>query len=388
MITLSEADKQYMQQIWDKIDKKMQKVSVRSYDKFPYTSVDGVHNDLKRSWLDWWTNGFWGGMMWILYAQTGNEQYKKTAIHAEDDLRRIFTERAEGLHHDVGFMWNITSGVHYRLEGDMQAKNDLLLAAFALSSRFNIKGNFIRAWNDVTGKNKGWVIVDSMMNIPMLYHASKITGDERFADIAKAHANKTMQYHIRPDGSVKHIVSYDPETGEYIEEFGGQGYGVGSAWSRGQAWALYGFALNYIYTKDEAYLNTAKKVANYFISCLSAEPDFLPLCDFRAPKEPLLYDATAGCCAACGLIEIANCVDEYEKQVYLQAAIKLIKAMTDRFVDFSEDTDSLVNFGTEAYHKKEGDHTRHHIPMIYGDYFYIEAIYKLVNEKQDDMLFW
>ena len=114
------------------------------------------------------------------------------------------------------------------------------------------------------------------------------------------------------------------------------------------------------------------------------DKDYLPLCDFRSPNTPVIYDSTAGACAAAGLIEIANCVSEHEKPLYLNAAIKLLKSMTDNFVDFSEYTDALTTHGTEAYHNEK---TRH-IPIIYGDYFYIEAIYKLINEKKDDMLFW
>ena len=140
--------------------------------------------------------------------------------------------------------------------------------------------------------------------------------------------------------------------------------------------------LSYIHSGEAKYLNTAKKVANYFISCILGEKDYLPLCDFRSPKEPVIYDSTAGCCAACGLIELANCVGEYEKDLYLDAAIKILKAITDKFVDFSEESDPLVLYGTERYTNGI------HIPIIYGDYFYIEAIYKLINEKKNDMLLW
>lgn len=383
MITLSCEEKKYFEDIWNKIDKKMQKVAVRSYDKIPYTAVDGVHDDRSETDMGWWTNGFWGGMMWILYQQTGNEQYKKTALNAEEKLRKVLEEQADCLHHDVGFMWNITSGVHYRIDGDKKALNDELLAAFSLAARFNIKGNYIRAWNTWPDEdNKGWAIIDCMMNIPLLHRVSKITGDERFSAIANAHADKTMENHVRPDGSVRHIVEYNPETGEFVRERGGQGYGVGSSWSRGQAWALYGFALNYIHSGDVKHLDTAKRVANYFISCVLSEKDCLPVCDFRSPAEPIIYDSTAGCCAACGLIELANCVDESEKQLYLNAAIKILKAVTDRFADFSEESDPLILDGTEAYNRG------HHMPIIYGDYFYAEAVYKLINEKNGDMLMW
>lgn len=384
MISLSVEDKKYFEDIWKKIDKKLKKVSVRSFDKIPYTAKDGVHDDKKHE-VDRWTNGFWPGLMWIMYVGTKDEQYMKTAVNAENMMRKSLTEHTDLLHHDVGFMWNISSGVHYRLTGDYQAKCDELMAANALMGRFNLKGNFIRAWNPWGGReHKGWAIIDCMMNLPLLYRATEITNDERYSYIAKAHADKTLQYHLREDGSVKHIVSYDFNNGDFIEDFGGQGYEKGSSWSRGQAWGLYGFTLSYIHTKDERYLDAAKKIANYFIANLSNEKDFLPLCDFRSPQEPVIYDSTAGACAACGLIELVSLVGEYEKPLYLNAAIKVLKAMTEKFVDFSEDTDPLLLFGTEQYHTENGIH----IPIIYGDYFYAEAIYKMINEKKDDMLFW
>jgi len=379
---ISSEDKKWFSDIWEKIDRKMQKVAVRSFDKIPYTAQNGVHDDKKDVKSDWWTNGFWGGMMWILYAQTKNGQYMKTAINSENILRKVLYERTDRLDHDVGFMWNISSGVHYRLTGDYQAKCDELMAANALAGRFNLKGNFIRAWNG--DMHKGWAIIDCMMNLPLLYRASEITGDERFTYIAKAHADKTLKHHLREDGSVKHIVSYDFNNGDYIEEFGGQGYKKGSSWSRGQAWGLYGFVLSYIHTKEEKYLDVAKRIANYFIVNLSNEKEFLPLCDFRAPKEPVIYDSTAGVCAASGLIELAAIVSEYEKPLYMNAAIKLLKAITEKFVDFSEETDPLVLYGTESYHSEKGIH----IPIIYGDYFYVESIYKLINEEKDRILFW
>ncbi|MBR0276925.1 MAG: glycoside hydrolase family 88 protein [Clostridia bacterium] len=385
MINISTEDKRYFEKVFEKIDVKMQKVAVRSFNKIPYTAKNGIHDDKNLVDIEWWTNGFWPGLMWMMYVQTHNEQYKKTAINAEDLLRRALHTNISGISHDVGFMYDISTGVHYRLTGERQAQADTMLAANLLAGRFNIKGNYIRAWNNRKGApdKSGWAIIDCMMNLPLLYRMSEIVDDERYTNIAKAHADKTMQYHIREDGSVKHIVSYDRHTGDLIEDFGGQGYGLGSSWSRGQAWALYGFVLSYIHTNDKKYLDTAKKVANYFISCLSEEKDYLPLCDFRAPKEPVIYDSTAGACAACGLIEIANCAGEYEKSLYLNAAIKLLKAMTEKFTDFSEDTDPVLLYGTESYHTENP-----HIPIIYGDYFYIEAIYKLINEKKDDMLFW
>ena len=141
---------------------------------------------------------------------------------------------------------------------------------------------------------------------------------------------------------------------------------------------MYGFILSYIHTGKQEYLDTAKRVAHYFISCVC--DDFLPKCDFRAPAEPVIYDTTAGACAACGLLEIANCVPEYEKPTYLRAAMNMLRAMEAGFCDWTEKEQSILQGGSEAYHR-----SKHHIPIIYGDYYFAEAIYKL---KGFDMLFW
>ena len=205
----------------------------------------------------------------------------------------------------------------------------------------------------------------------MLHWASKEIDDTRFSKIAVRYADMAMRDHVRPDGSVNHIVVHDPDQADtVIETKGGQGYGVGSCWSRGASWALYGFVLSYIHTKDQKYLDTAKKVAHYFIMNLEAN-GWKALCDFRSPESPVIYDSSAACIAACGLIEIAKNVPEYEKDIYLKAAINTLKALDAEFCDYSENEDSIVLKGTAMYT------AGHHIPLVYADYFYTEAILKL-----------
>ena len=226
----------------------------------------------------------------------------------------------------------------------------------------------------------GRVIIDCMMNIPLLYWASDETGDPRYQYVAMSHADTTMKTHLRADGSVHHMVDLDIVTGEPVEAFGGQGYELGSSWSRGQSWALYGYVLSYIHTQKQVYLDAAKRVAHYFIANIAEYA--VPLCDFRAPKEPVIYDTTAGACAACGLIEIAKNVPEHEQPLYMKAALRILKALEKDFCDWSDKEDSILQKGTEAYHSPDSSK---HIPIIYGDYFFTEAIYKL---KGFDMLFW
>lgn len=267
-------------------------------------------------------------------------------------------------------MWNISSGMDYRITGDETQRNRFLIAANHLMGRFNVDAGFLRAWNG--GDNvKGWAIIDCMMNIPLLYRASEEVGDKRFSMVANIHADKTMKYHVRQDGSCNHINEYNPDTGEFIKSHTGQGYAEDSSWSRGQAWGLYGFALAYKYTKKMEYLDTAKKIAHYFISCVR-QSNWIPLCDFKQPKEDKLYDTTAGACAACGLLEIADFVPENEKELYVDAAQNMLYAL-EKQCDWSQTEDSILQNGTEAYSRG------HHMPIIYGDYFFAEGIYRLMG---------
>lgn len=378
-------NKAWIDEVWSKLDNKVSKVAVKSREKIPYTTVNGVHDDKQGDKITWWTNGFWGGLMWVMYAGTESEankaEYKATADRAEILMDKAFEDMTK-LHHDVGFMWHISSGASYKLTGNKASRNRDILAAMTLASRYNLRGDFIRSWNGQ--QQAGWTIIDCMMNIPQLYWASEQIGDDRFKQIAVHYADMAMEDHVRPDGSVNHIVSHDLETGDVIETFGGQGYGVGSTWSRGEAWALYGFILTYIHTKDEKYLDVAKKVANYTIANLAAD-DWLPLVDYRAPEAPVMHDSTAGAITACGLIEIAKHVPENEQKMYITAAIKLLKAMEKEWCNWSDDEDAVLMKGTERYIIANDGEKGLHIPIIYGDFFFAEAILKL---RGSDFLPW
>lgn len=368
----AQKDKDFICGVWEKLDKKLSVVAKRSKEKIPYTTVNGVHDDRKGDRITWWTNGFWPGLMWLMYCGTKKEVYKETAQCAEEHLDKAF-ENFDDLHHDVGFMWHISAGVDYRVTGNKKSRARNLYAASILASKYNPAGQFIRAWN--------WdpcvAIIDCMMNIPLLYWASDEIGDSRFKQIAMRHADTTMQNHVRPDGSVKHIVHYDSDTGEYIKCEGGQGYDENSSWSRGQAWGLHGFVLSYIHTGKTEYLDTAKKIAHYFISCICND-GYIPRADFRSPEEPLLYDTTAGACAACGLLELSRNVPALEGKLYYDAALKILRVLDERFCNYSTDEDSVLQMGTELWtNDPERMKKVTHLPIIYGDYYFTEAIYKL-----------
>ncbi len=365
----------WIEDMFAKIDAKMSKVTLRSANQL----VDGVDAEGRHRKIGAtaWTSGFWGGLNYLLYNWTKNEDYLTTARNCE----RLMDEGLKNfarLHHDVGFQWHICSGASYRLTGDESSKIRNFYAATMLSSRFIPSGGFIRAWNGTWRElpTDGLTIIDCLMNIPLLYWASREFGDDRFKQIAMSHADMALRDHVRPDGSVNHIVEHDRATGEMIKSYGGQGYCDGSSWSRGQAWAVYGLVLSYIHTGEQRYLDGAKKVAHYFIA--NCCDDWLPRVDFRAPSEPVYYDATAGACTACGLIEIAKAVGEHEGGMYMNAAINILKAMGEKFVDLDPETDALLGYGTSSYPIGDAK-VKLHENITYGDYFYVEAMLKLMG---------
>ena len=367
----------WIEQVFCQLDEKLSRTAVKSRYKIPYTTVNGEHDDVSKIEISRWTNGFWGGLMWLMYSATGKEDYLLTAKNSEKLLDGCFYE-FDGLHHDVGFMWHLVSGASYRLTGDKDSRTRNLIAAMMLASRYNIKGEFIRAWSAPFGKEstEGWTIIDCLMNIPLLYWASRELGDDRFKYIAVKQADLSVRDHLRADGTVNHIVVHDPKNaGVVLETKGGQGYRVGSCWSRGQSWAVYGLTLSFIHTGDKKYLQAAKRAADVFIE-QTQKTDWLPRSDFDQPAEPQKWDSTAGAIAACGMIEIAKNSDtEEEQEKYLSAAINILKAMNDKWCDWSKECDSILQMGSEAYNYGEQKN------IIYGDFFFTEAILKLKGSK-------
>lgn len=349
--------------------------SQRLGEGIPYLPAeDGKYDDIGARDIAWWTNGFFAGTLWQLYSYTKNEAFRRHAEVIEERLDQAMDE-FYGLHHDVGFMWLHTSVANYRITENEKAKLRGLKAANMLAGRYNPKGQFIRAWND---DKTGWAIIDCLLNIPLLYWATEETGDPRFKEIAMNHADTVEKYVIRKDGSSGHIASFDPATGEFIELIGGQGYDGQSAWSRGQSWALYGFTLSYKHTQKELYLETALRVANYFIANVE-QTNNIPRVDFKAPVIDQDTDTSAALIASCGLLELASVLPPYQGQMYKQAAENIIQAVIENFADFGNEIDGIVAGGAVAYHEPEGMNTR----LIYSDYYLVEALLRLENKQVD-----
>lgn len=360
---------------WEKLEKKLSAEEKRIGSDMPYIPVNGRYEDMGEKALTWWTNGFWGGILWQMYHATGEKRYAQTAERLEIRFDKAL-EAYEGVDHDLGFMWLHTAVADYRQTHNPQSKIRGLHAAALLASRFQPQGNYFQAWN----QGPSVAIIDCVMNLPLLYWGSEVTGNPSWKQLAMRHADMAMEYILRPDGSSNHIVVFDLETGEVLDKPGGQGYAKGSAWTRGQSWAIYGMALSYRYTGKEEYLDAAKRSAHYFIAN-AAMNDFDVVIDFRAPKEPVYYDNTAAACAACGLLELSEHVSEYEKELYVSAAVKLLQRLTERFCNWNEEEDGILTHGSARYDRASD----REVPIIYGDYFLLEGVLRLLEK---DFLIW
>lgn len=356
----------------DQVALKVERLAGRSPQAAPHVSAKGVYDELK---VDQWISGFWPGLLWLVYGMTGKESLREEAWGWDEKIEKCFLQDNH-FHHDVGFQFLPTAVIKYKLTGDEDAKRRGLAAANFLAGRFNVKGGFLRAWPNKNGQNTaGWAIIDCMMNLSLLFWASEVTEDPRYRHMAVAHADTAAKSFIREDGSARHVVVFDPETGECKEFLGGQGYAPESAWSRGQAWALYGFANTYRYTGDVKYLHLAQRVAHYFLSCLPE--DSVPHWDFRAPNlegEP--RDTSAGAIALSGLLDLAEYVSPEEGWVYRRAAEKMMLSLSDAYSTWDRpDYEGILLEATG--HKPAGANIN--VSLIYGDYYYTEALAKLLG---------
>lgn len=379
--SLKEEDRIWAVETAARFEKKLDSVANRSAKKIPARAINGVHDNKADGGvynvddgLCWWTNGFWAGMLWQAFHSTGKAHYAEAARFTEEKLDACFSDGFLGLHHDVGFMWLPSAVADYRCTKDTAARRRGLHAANLLAGRYNPAG-FIRAWNDIPGQSsdtRGWVIVDSMFNIPLLYWASEETGDPRFAAIAARHADTVAKNFVRPEGSVRHIVELDPATGTFVRDYGGQGYAQGSSWTRGQTWGLYGFVMSFKHTGAVRYLALAQKIAEYFIAHIPADGR-IPV-DFCQPAAPAYYDDIAAAVAACGLIELAGLVPDRAEE-YLAPALRLLHHLDDT-TDWSSDTDGFLQNCSADYHG-----ALHNVNYTYGDYFFYEALLKLTGQE-------
>jgi unsaturated chondroitin disaccharide hydrolase len=262
-----------------------------------------------------WTTSFFTGMALISWIETENDQLIDSVLAMEPLYQAKVGEHAADTMHDLGFLYSLYSVALYKLTGDPRQRALGLRAADVFADRYIPDGGYLRAWgrmDEMDTEHAGIAIIDCMMNLPLLFWASEETGDPRFKDIAIRHSDTTLERFMRDDDSVFHAYRFDPATGAPLHGDNYCGHSSDSHWSRGTAWAIYGFAMSHRYTGDRRYMDAALRLSRKFISLLDEE--IVPIWDFRAPLNCRAHDrdSSAAAIAACGFqeIEAAGCADD------------------------------------------------------------------------------
>jgi unsaturated chondroitin disaccharide hydrolase len=343
---------------------------------FPRTYEEGV---LKLVPGRDWTSGFFPGNLWMMYELTGDEKWKEEALQFTLPLE---AEKWNGKTHDMGFKMFCSFGHALRYSNNSEYRDILIQSAKTLSTRFNPVVGCIRSWDHNTDKWVFPVIIDNMMNLELLLWAAKETGNENFKEIAIQHALTTMKNHFRDDNSSYHVIDYDPETGEVLHRQTHQGFAHESAWSRGQAWGLYGFTMMYRETGMDEFLIQAEKIAGYILSQEGIQQGNMPYWDFNAPNIPNEpYDASAGAIIAAALFELDG-FSETNGQ-YRKVAQKLLATLmsSDFLAPVGENKGFLLKHSTGSKpHDSEVD-----VPLVYADYYFLEAIIRNKNMVKTNM---
>lgn len=326
-----------------------------------------------------WTSGFFPGVLWFLYEQTGSEQWIK---EAEQFTLNIEKEKFNGTTHDMGFKVYCSFGTGYRLTNNEHYKQVIIQSAKTLATRFNPVVGTLRSWDHNRDRYKFPVIIDNMLNLELLFAATQLTGDSSFHKIAVSHANTTLQNHFRPEYSTYHVIDYDTATGKVIGRKTHQGYSDASSWARGQAWALYGYTMCYRFTKDPAYLKQAENVAGFLFNHPRMPKDLVPYYDYDAPDIPnAARDASAAALHASALYELS--LYSSNGAYFKQKADETLKSLTDNYRSpVGENKGFLLLRSTgSAPSKSEVD-----VPLIYADYYYLEALLRSKKLKEGKQL--
>lgn len=347
-----------------------------------------------------WTPGFFPGSLWYAYEFSREPALKKQAIQWTEKLEPLkdFTE-----HHDLGFMMYCSFGNAYRLTGDVRYKEYLVQAARSLSTRFDQKVGCIKSWNTF----RSWhgdqlyrypVIIDNMMNLELLFFATKMTGDSSFYRTAVTHANTTLKNQFRKDYSSYHVICYDTATGKVLAKETAQGYADNSTWARGQAWAIYGYTMAYRETKDPKYLKAAMGMADWYILNKNLPADMVPYWDFNfkdkgytpgvnsyANKSSLEHrDASAAAITASGLLELSVYTGK-KGRTYRDAAVKMLHSLAGPEYKATEGQNGnflLKHCVGSIPHQTEID-----VPLVYADYYFLEALHRYGQILKGEGLF-
>ncbi len=341
--------------------------NLRALEEFPESFQQGAWKPIeKERAAGHWVDGFWTGLLWLAYAHTGDPSLRAGAERWTNKLAHMKTSTGT---HDLGFIFYLSHVLAGRLTNDAAWFDNAMEAAYTLIKRYNPRGEYLQAWDD-DGIRKwaGRTNIDLMMNLALLYWASDRAGDAEPADIATQHARASRLALVRGDGSTAHVADFDPDSGLLIRREQYQGYSHDSCWSRGQAWALYGFATCYRHTGIPAFLTTAGALADYTIRHLPA--DLVPFWDYNSPHIPDTYrDSSAAAVTVCGLLELAA-VDSKNAPRWTEFAKRILDSLCENYlIRNAGGPSSLLRDGARSVPANLMEHG-----LIYGDYYFLEAL--------------
>lgn len=354
-----------------KLDNNMEKFGVN----FPSSASNNLVYEITEN--KEWTSSFWTGMLWLAYELTQNQKYTSLAQEHLKSFERRLNERIGVDTHDLGFLYTLSCVAAYKVTKNERAKQTAINAARYLTKRYWEKAGIIQAWGRMDDQNEnGRFIIDCLMNLPLLYWAWQVTGENEFYKIAYNHAINTAKYIVRDDASTYHTFYVDVNTGLPLYGKTHQGYSDNSCWARGQAWGIYGFTLSYVYTRDLRFIELAKKLLNYFLNRLPE--DYIPCWDliFVNGNEP--KDSSAGAICLCALLELLKILplsDEYRKY-YENAAINILFSLLNGYLSKDLSSDGLLLHG--VYSKPQNRGVDEH--CIWGDYFFFEALVRFIKD--------
>ena len=325
-----------------------------------------------------WTNGMWTGEINVLYELTGRKDFKRKALEHVGDFKFRIDEKVNIDNHDMGFLYSPSCVAGYKLYGSKDGRDSAIKAADYLASRFQEKGQFIQAWGPIGARTNYRLIIDCLMNIPLLFWASEETGDNHYRDIALAHFKTSIEYVLRPDDSTYHTYYFDPDTGLPLHGATHQGNRNDSAWARGQAWGIYGSALAYRYTESPRALDVFRRTLKFFLTHL---PDsVIPYWDFDfTDGSTESRDSSALAIACCGMLEMSDLLGEDELRA------KASKLMGELYRKCAVKDPLLSNgqllHGVYCRKTPTNDARDRGVDECntWGDYFYVEALKRLVD---------
>lgn len=351
-------------------------------DEFPAACSENlIYRKLPNASLELgsdWTSSFYSGMVWLAYEYTKDEFFKNEGIKHIESFKERLEKRDIVGHHDVGFLYILSCLAGYRAANIDEGKKVSVDAAYVLAERYQEKIQILQQNYSLTEESvhRGRFIIDSTLNIPLLYWASEITGDKSLYEKGYNHLKQIFKYICREDGSTYQVCRLNADTGELIEQTTGQGFSAEGCWSRGQAWAIYGLALSYGYTGDEECILRSKKAADYFLANLPE--DGICAWDLWFKDNETQKDTSAAAIAACGLMELSELLPESDsdKARYMDEAVKMIKTLVEKYsTEGMENTNGILTEGVYSLPGKLGVNEC----QIWGDYFYMEALYRLLK---------